>query len=98
MGRKRNWKPRKVVVVGAVGSTFAYALAQAGLADEIALLDKDRRFAEGQVLDLSHGLVSESGVERVVETNLSGRERVALPRSAAVLKQSIHDLEQDHQV
>ena len=33
------WKPRKVVIVGAgaVGSTFAYALAQSGLADEIAL-------------------------------------------------------------
>ncbi|MBN2291918.1 MAG: L-lactate dehydrogenase [Pirellulales bacterium] len=57
MERVKNWTPRKVVVVGAgaVGSTFAYALAQTGLADEIALIDKDRQFAEGQVLDLSHG-------------------------------------------
>jgi L-lactate dehydrogenase len=49
---------RKVVIVGAgaVGSTFAYALAQNGLADEIALIDLNRELAEGQVLDLVHGL------------------------------------------
>ncbi|MFW6082312.1 MAG: L-lactate dehydrogenase [Desulfosalsimonas sp.] len=52
-----GWNKRKVVIVGAgaVGSTFAYSLAQSGLADEIALLDKSRNFAEGQVLDLVHG-------------------------------------------
>jgi L-lactate dehydrogenase len=51
------WKPRKVVIVGAgaVGSTFAYALAQSGYADEIALLDANRDMAVGQVLDLAHG-------------------------------------------
>ena len=50
-------KRRKVVIVGAgaVGSTFAYALAQSGLADEIALIDKNRDLAQGQVLDLAHG-------------------------------------------
>lgn len=49
---------RKVVIVGAgaVGSTFAYALAQDGAADEITILDKQRELAEGQVLDLAHGL------------------------------------------
>jgi L-lactate dehydrogenase len=48
---------RKVVVVGAgaVGSTFSYALAQSGLADEIALIDKNENLARGQVLDLVHG-------------------------------------------
>ncbi len=53
-----NWKSRKVVIVGAgsVGSTFAYALAQKGLADEISLLDINGEIAEGQVLDLAHGL------------------------------------------
>ena len=51
------WKPRKVVIVGAgaVGSTFAYALAQTGLADEIALRDANHELALGQVLDLAHG-------------------------------------------
>ncbi len=49
---------RKVAIVGAgaVGSTFAYALLQSGLADEIALLDLNRDHAQGQVLDLVHGL------------------------------------------
>jgi L-lactate dehydrogenase len=52
-----TWKARKVVIVGAgaVGSTFAYALAQSGVADEIALRDTNHELAMGQVLDLAHG-------------------------------------------
>jgi len=52
------WKSRKVVIVGAgaVGSTFAYALAQKGLADEISIIDVHADYVEGQVLDLAHGL------------------------------------------
>ncbi|MGP1454722.1 MAG: L-lactate dehydrogenase [Treponema sp.] len=51
-------KGRKVTIVGAgsVGSTFAYALAQSGLADEIAITDMNQHFAEGQALDLVQGL------------------------------------------
>jgi hypothetical protein len=54
---KHSWRPRKVVIVGAgaVGSTFAYALAQSGLADEITLRDANHELAMGQVLDLAHG-------------------------------------------
>ena len=53
----KAWSPRKVVIVGAgdVGSTFAYTLAQSGLADEIALMDVNEELAKGQVLDLAHG-------------------------------------------
>lgn len=53
----KSWRARKVVIVGAghVGATFAYALAQSGVADEIALIDLNRELAQGQVLDLSHG-------------------------------------------
>jgi L-lactate dehydrogenase len=53
-----RWRARKVVIVGAgaVGSTFAYALAQSGVADEIALIDMDPNLAQGQVMDLAHGL------------------------------------------
>ena len=55
---QQAWKARKVVVVGAgaVGSTFAYTLAQSGLCDEIVLIDKSRELVKGQILDLSHGL------------------------------------------
>jgi L-lactate dehydrogenase len=56
--RSKAWESRKVLIVGAgdVGATFAYALAQAGIADDIALMDLRRDQAEGQVLDLAHGL------------------------------------------
>jgi L-lactate dehydrogenase len=52
-----NSLKRKVVVVGAgsVGATFAYALAQSGLAEEIVMVDKNEGLAKGQVLDLVHG-------------------------------------------
>jgi L-lactate dehydrogenase len=50
--------PRKVLIIGAgnVGSTFAYTLMQSGLAREIVLLDLDRERAEGEAMDLNHGL------------------------------------------
>ena len=53
-----RWEARKVVVVGAgaVGSTFAYALAQSGHADQIVLVDVNRELAQVQALDLVHGL------------------------------------------
>ncbi len=44
-----------VVGAGAVGSTFAYALARDGAADEIVLIDANAQLVEGQVLDLAHG-------------------------------------------
>ena len=53
-----NWKSRMVVVfgAGAVGSTFTSALAQKGLTEEIDLIDANQDFAQGQALDLAHGL------------------------------------------
>ena len=49
---------RKVGVVGAglVGSTFAYALMIRELANELVMVDIDAQRAEGQVMDLNHGL------------------------------------------
>lgn len=49
---------RKVVIVGAgdVGASFAYALLQSGTAEEIVLVDARQELAEGQALDLAHGL------------------------------------------
>jgi L-lactate dehydrogenase len=45
-----------IVGAGAVGSTFTHALAQKGLAEEIDLIDANHDFAEGQALDLAHGM------------------------------------------
>ncbi len=57
MENRQQSKPGKVVIVGAgaVGATFAYALAQSGLANEIVLNDRNRKLMEGQVMDLAHG-------------------------------------------
>lgn len=48
----------KIGVVGAgmVGSSFVYALTITGLATDIVLVDINRRLAEGQAMDLSHGV------------------------------------------
>ncbi|NWF98707.1 MAG: L-lactate dehydrogenase [Nitrospirae bacterium] len=52
-----TWKARKIVIVGAgaVGSTFAFALAQHGMVNEIAITDMNKELVKGQVLDLMHG-------------------------------------------
>jgi len=52
-----TWKARKIVIVGAgaVGSTFAFALAQHGIVNEIAITDMNKELVRGQVLDLMHG-------------------------------------------
>jgi L-lactate dehydrogenase len=49
---------RRIAVVGAgaVGATFAYALMIRGQADEIVLIDVNRAKAEGEAMDLRHGL------------------------------------------
>jgi L-lactate dehydrogenase len=49
---------RKIAVVGTgqVGSTFAFALMMSGLADDIALIDRQRDVAEGHAMDLNHSL------------------------------------------
>lgn len=51
-------KSRKVVIVGAgqVGATFAFNLMISGIASDIILVDINKELAEGQVLDLNHGL------------------------------------------
>jgi L-lactate dehydrogenase len=48
----------KVVVVGAgfVGTAFAFSLLIRGLASQIVIIDVDRERAEGEVMDLNHGM------------------------------------------
>ncbi len=49
----------KVVIVGTgfVGMSYAYALVNQGAIEELVLIDIDRNKAEGEAMDLSHGLV-----------------------------------------
>lgn len=48
----------KVVIIGAgyVGATTAFTLMQSGLVSEMAIIDLDVKKAEGEVMDLNHGL------------------------------------------
>ena len=49
---------RKVVLVGTgmVGMSYAYALLNQNVCEELVLVDVDRRRAEGEAMDLNHGL------------------------------------------
>lgn len=49
---------RKAAIVGCgfVGSATAFALMQSGLFSEIVMLDADKAKAEGEALDISHGV------------------------------------------
>ena len=49
---------RKVILIGTgmVGMSYAYALLNQNACDELVLLDIDRQRAEGEAMDLSHGL------------------------------------------
>ncbi|MCR4628812.1 MAG: L-lactate dehydrogenase [Clostridium sp.] len=50
--------PRKVAIVGCgfVGSASAFALMESGLFSEMVMIDVNREKAEGEALDISHGL------------------------------------------
>ena len=49
---------RKVAVIGCgfVGSTTAYSLMQSKLFTDMVLIDVDTKRAEGEALDISHGI------------------------------------------
>lgn len=53
-----NGHSRKVGLVGTglVGSSFAYALMQQGIAEELVLVDANAEKAVGEMMDLNHGL------------------------------------------
>ena len=50
--------PLKIAIIGCgmVGSSSAFALMQSGLFSEMVLIDANRDRAEGEAIDLSHGL------------------------------------------
>lgn len=54
---------RKIVLIGTgmVGTSYAYALLNQNACDELVLIDVDHRRAEGEAMDLSHGLAFSGG-------------------------------------
>ena len=58
LARSRYFHAPKVAVIGVgfVGSSFAYSLMIHGTVSEIVLIDIDRKRAQGEAMDLNHGL------------------------------------------
>jgi L-lactate dehydrogenase len=56
---------RKAAIVGCgfVGSSSAFSLMQSGLFSELVLIDADQQRAEGEAMDISHGLPYASPME-----------------------------------
>jgi L-lactate dehydrogenase len=52
----RNTHKVGLIGTGMVGASFAYSLMQRSVADELVLIDADRARAEGEMMDLNHGL------------------------------------------
>jgi L-lactate dehydrogenase len=66
-----------LVGTGMVGASFAYSLVQSGLATELVLVDRDERRAEGEAMDLAHGLpfvramrIEAGGYERLTGSDI----------------------------
>lgn len=69
-----------LVGTGMVGSSFAYALMQRRVATELVLVDLDHRRAEGEAMDLNHGLpfVSPMRIRAGTYDDLAGAEAVVI--------------------
>lgn len=78
-----------IIGTGQVGMAAAYALFQQRIADELVLVDLDRRRAEGEAMDLMHaqGYVGRqrvrAGVTRIWRRRRSSSSRPAWVRSPA---------------
>ncbi len=51
-----NHRKAAVIGCGFVGASIAFSLIQRGLFSELVLIDANRDKAEGEAMDLSHGL------------------------------------------
>ena len=60
MTETNNRKHSKICIIGAgsVGATIAYSLASRKMVSELVIIDVNAAKAEGEALDISHGLVS----------------------------------------
>ena len=57
-GLVRNMNSRKVAIIGCgyVGAATAFSIMQSGLFSEMVLLDVDQKKAEGEAMDIMHGM------------------------------------------
>ena len=53
---KMNIRKAAMIGCGFVGASSAFALMQSGIFSEMVMIDADHAKAEGEAMDLSHGL------------------------------------------
>jgi L-lactate dehydrogenase len=56
MNERRSTNKVGLIGTGMVGASFAYSLMQSGIANELVLIDADAARAEGEMMDLNHGM------------------------------------------
>jgi len=56
MNERRSTNKVGLIGTGMVGASFAYSLMQSGVANELVLIDADAARAEGEMMDLNHGM------------------------------------------
>ncbi|HVN47849.1 MAG TPA: L-lactate dehydrogenase [Bacteroidota bacterium] len=82
-----NGYSRKVGVVGAglVGTSFAYALMQRGIASDLVLIDNNSEKAVGEMMDLNHGLSFATPMKIIAGdyTDLAGARVVVVTAGSA---------------
>ena len=61
---------RKVVLIGTgmVGMSYAYALLNQNVCDELVLIDLDKERAMGEAMDLNHGLAFSASNMKIYAT------------------------------
>lgn len=74
-----------LVGTGMVGTSFAYALTQRSLANELVLVDADTARAEGEAMDLNHGIpfVHPMRIRAGDYTDLAGADLVVIAAGAS---------------
>ena len=72
-----NTDSRKVVLIGTgmVGMSFAYALVnQGGICNELVLIDVNKERANGEAMDLNHGLAFAKSNMKIYAGDYSGSQ------------------------
>lgn len=74
-----------IIGAGAVGATTAYTLMLSGLVSEIVLIDKNNKIAEGNALDMNHGISFVSPVKIIAGdyTDIVGSDMVIITAGAS---------------
>ena len=67
-----------LIGTGAVGSSYVFALLNQGIAEEIVLIDLNQAKAEGDAMDLNHGLPFSPARTKIWSGNYSDCKDAAL--------------------